>query len=214
MGNLRLIKTKENYKEFVSAIWFFDLMLTGADLNEVIQNKINRFYVANLMNLCLKKETKASFPPFIIECFDAFIRNKKQIIFNLIDLCRDGDKRMNHLLFLSLEQRCYDEEIQRKDDDKNNMMKSEIFSLFQNVQTLIIQSTNNYGGYDSYSFSLMALLNAISQSNLNQIIIKSKEYNGYNWIKSVWKSDERIFKKEYAAKGYKITMIEEKGKDI
>merc|ERR1712228_745528 len=130
--NLRLIKTKENYKEFVSAIWFFDLMLTGADLNEVIQNKINRFYVANLMNLCLKKETKASFPPFIIECFDAFIRNKKQIIFDLYYLYEFGDERMNNLIFHSLDQRECGKEFQRDDDDKNNMMKSEIFSLFKN----------------------------------------------------------------------------------
>merc|ERR1712228_669836 len=93
--NLRLIKTKENYKEFVSAIWFFDLMLTGAYLYGIKQNKINCFYVENLMNLCLKKETKASFPPFIIECFDAFIQNKKQIILNL-HLLYYGDERMNN----------------------------------------------------------------------------------------------------------------------
>merc|ERR1712228_881434 len=157
--NLRLIKTKENYKEFVSAIWYFDLMLTGAWLSEVQQNKINCFYVENLMNLCLKKETKASFPPFIAECFDAFIQNKKQIIFNLFYLDENGDERMNNLLFHSLEQREYNEEIKRKDDDQNNVMKSEIFSLFKNVQTLIIQSTG-LGGLYSYSFSLMALLNA------------------------------------------------------
>merc|ERR1712228_271277 len=158
--NLRLIKTKENFKKFVSAIWFFDLMLTGAYLNGVKQNKINRFYVENLMNLCLKKETKASFPPFIIECFDAFIQNKKQIIFDLCWLYDYGDERMNNLLFHSLEHREYDEEIKRKDDDKNNLMKSEIFSLFKNTQILIIQSTYLR---KSFSFSLMALLNVISQ---------------------------------------------------
>merc|ERR1712228_1167457 len=156
--NLRLIKTKENYKEFVSAIWYFDLMLNGAYLRGIKQNKVNRFYVSNLMNLCLKKETKALFPPFIIECFDAFIQNKKQIIFNLYYLYDDGDKRMNNLLFHSLEQRWYNKEIERRVNDLSNMMKSEIFSLFKNAETLIVQSTSHRGSY-SYSFSLMALLN-------------------------------------------------------
>merc|ERR1712228_508373 len=205
--NLRLIKTRENYKEFVSAIWFFDLLLTGAFLREVKQNKINRFYVENLMNLCLKKETKATFPPFIIECFDAFIRNKQQTIFDLYYLSEYGDERMNNLLFHSLQQRDYNEEIQRNDDDQNNMIKSEIFSVFHNIETLIIQSTF---GSNSYSFSLMALLNVISQCNVKQIIIKSQEsYHGYNWIKSLWKSDEQKLKKEYAAKNYEIEMVKE-----
>merc|ERR1712228_802939 len=210
--NLLLIKTKESYKQFVAAIWYFDLMLTGASLYKVKQNKVNRFYVENLMNLCLKKETKASFAPFIIDCFDAFIQNKQQIIFDLFYLYDGSDKRMNNLLFHSLEQRWHIAEIKRKDDDQNNMMKSEIFLVCKHVQTLIIQSTN-FDGLHSYSFSLMALLNVIFQSNLNQIIIKSIEWDGYNWIKSLWKSDEEILKKEYAAKGYEIEMSEEEGKN-
>merc|ERR1712228_1031918 len=116
---------------------------------------------------------------------------------------------MNNLLFHSLEQRWYNKEIERRVNDLSNMMKSEIFSLFKNAETLIVQSTSHRGSY-SYSFSLMALLNVISQCNVKQIIIKAIEYDGNNWIKSVWKSDEQILKKEYAAKDYQIEMKKEK----
>merc|ERR1712228_332198 len=85
----------------------------------------------------------------------------------------------------------------------------ELLSLFSNCRTLIIQSTD-WNGIDSFSFSLMALLNEISQCNINQIIIKSREWLDYNWIKSLWKTDEQILKKEYAAKGYEIEMKQEK----
>merc|ERR1712228_340194 len=125
-----------------------------------------------------------------------------------------GDKRINDLLFHSLYQRYYQREIKGEDVDlfTSNLVRLEMLSLFPNCKTVIIQSTC-YSGYYSYSFSLMALLNVISQSNVDQIIIKSKEKSGYNWIKSLWKSDEQILKKEYSAKGYEIEMKQKEKKE-
>ena len=103
------------------------------------------------------------------------------------------------------------EERKRDDDDKNNLVRLELLSLFPNCKTLSIQSARSDGS-DSFSFSLMAFLNVISQSSLNQIIIKSYENrHGYNWIKNLWNSDEQILKKEYAARNYEIEMKKEKG---
>ena len=71
---------------------------------------------------------------------------------------------------------------------------------------MIIQST---GWHDSFSFSLIAFLSVIDGTDLDEIIIKSdlsEEYGGVNWIKSLWKSDERSLKKKYAAKNYQIEM--------
>merc|ERR1712228_465934 len=137
----------------------------------------------------LKKQTNVILPSFICDCFQAFTQNKKQIIIDLYQLYNNGDKRINDLLFHSLDKRDYDKESKRNDDDENNLVRFEMLSLFPNIKTLTIQSTNDIGYY-SFSFSLMALLNAIFQSNLNEIIIKSEEsWNGYNWIKSLWSSD-------------------------
>merc|ERR1712228_748649 len=121
-------------------------------------------------------------------------QNKKQIILNLYNLNKYGDKRKN--------------EIKRKNDDQSNLIFLELLSLFPNIKTLTIQSTDN-DGYDSFSFSLIALLNVICQSNLNEIIVKSKYCFEGNWINNLWQTDEQILKKEYAAKNYEIEMKQE-----
>ena len=201
--NLRLIETNENMKQFVSAIFHFDLLLTGSHQSK--SNKNDFFIIQALLNQSLKKQTNVTLPSFICDCFQAFTQNKKQIIFELYYLNEYGDKRINDLLFYSLDKRWYSEEIKRKDDDQSNLVRTKFLSLFPNCKTLIIQSTRE-DGYSSFSFSLMALLNVISQCNLDEIIIKSKEYyDGDNWIKS-WSSDDQTLKKEYAAKGYVIEM--------
>merc|ERR1712228_591798 len=130
-----------------------------------------------------KKQTKVTLPSFICDCFQAFTQNKKQITIDLYYLNEFADKRINKLLFYSLDKRDADKEIKREDVDQSNLARLELFSLFPNIKNLIIQSTN---GYESFSFSLMGLLNVISQCNVNQIIIKSIERIGYiNWIKSL-----------------------------
>merc|ERR1712228_1135962 len=172
-------------------------------------NKNDFFIIEALMNQSLKKQTNVTLPSFICDCFQAFTQNKKQIIFDFDTLNKYGDKRINDLLFHSLDKRECDQEIKRKHDDQSNLIRSTLLSLFPNVKNLIIQSTKWNGDY-SFSFSLMALLNVISQCNVNQIIIKSKEYKGSNWINSLWSSDEQILKKEYSAKGYEIEMKHDK----
>merc|ERR1712228_797830 len=171
-------------------------------------NKNDFFIIEALMNQSLKKQTNVTLPSFICDCFQAFTQNKKQIILNLRQLNEYGDTRINNLLFHSLDERKYDQEIKRNDDDQSNLIRLELLFLFSNIKSLIIQSSGDLG-YSSFSFSLMALLNVITQCNLNEIIIKSKEWRAYNWIKTLWSSDEQILKKEYAAKGYEVEMTKQ-----
>merc|ERR1712228_582533 len=180
--NLRLIETNENMKQFVSAIFYFDLLLTAASLEDVKKHKNDFFIIEALMNHSLKKETNVTLPPFICDCFQAFTQNKKEMIFRFNYLHEFGDKRIKNLLFHSLDQRRFDKEFKRNDVDQNNLIRLEMLSLFPNIKTLIIHSTN-WNGSDSFSFSLMALLNVISQCNVNQIVIKSETtLSGSNWI--------------------------------
>ena len=201
--NVRLIKTKKNMQKFVMAMCEFDKALTGNYFEEDTKNGF--LIIDSLIKLCLEKETnKVILPSFIVDCFRAFVKNKKEICLDMYKLCV-GDAHVNKLLVHSLDNRYYDEEIKRSDDDLSNVIRSDIFSLFTNAR-LIIDST--YDTY-SFSFSLIALLNAILETNLNEIIIKSKEFRGFCWIKSVWDSDKEILKKEYAAKGYDIDVFDE-----
>merc|ERR1712228_165063 len=100
-----LIETNENMKQFVSAIFYLDALLTGAYLGGIKTNKNDFFIIEALMNHSLKKQTNVTLPSFICDCFQAFTQNKKQIIFDLHYLNRDGDKRINNLLFHSLDKR-------------------------------------------------------------------------------------------------------------
>merc|ERR1712228_1125240 len=231
--NLRLIETNENMKQFVSAIFYLDALLTAAWLSNIKKNKNDFFIIEALMNQSLNKQTNVTLPSFICDCFHAFTQNKKQIIFDLENLNDNGDKRINDLVFHSLDQgRYYYKESKRK--DKNNLIRLELLPLFPNIKTLIIQSTN-HDGHNCFSFSLMGLLNVISQSNVNQIFIKSIEYvdheritriaignesrrgsrgyvdreRRYNWIKEAWEWNEKRLKKDYAAKGFQIEMKKE-----
>merc|ERR1712228_681453 len=137
----------------------------------------------------------------IVDCFKLFVMNKRQIVIDLYEL-NGGDDNMNNLLFYALDQRKSEEEVPRKDDETSNLIRSETLALFPNVGTLIIPT----GGYRSFSFSLMALLNVINGTNLTEIVIKCEEYEGHNWIKSVWKSKGEMLRKEYNAKGYIISV--------
>ena len=206
---LRIIETKRNMEKFVSAIFEFDHALSGGWPSKKVQDVF--LIVHNLINIRLKKKSKkVILPPFIIDCFHAFVENKKQIVFDLYHLFKFGNPNINKLLFhcKTLDQRDANKEFKRSDDDSNNLVRSETFVLFRKVRRLIIQSTFNES---SFSFSLLAFLNSISGTNLDEIIIKSDENWGNCWIKSVWDSDEEILKNKYTARGYEIKIKREEG---
>merc|ERR1712176_1249108 len=149
--NIRLIETKENLKKFVKAIYHFDTVLNGGDLR-FIKNNSDFSIIKNLIRLSLKMPSKVSLHPFIIGCFIACIQNKQQIVFELNQLFVNGDWSTNDFLFYSWPNK----HIKRKDNDFSNLIRPEIFSIFPEVKTLIIQS-------HSYSFSLTAFLKVISR---------------------------------------------------
>ena len=150
--------------------------------------------------MSLSKQTNVKLPQFIIDCFKAFTVNKKQIILRMGYLHLFGDENMNNLLFYSLIRRDRNKEFKPNDDDLSNVVHSDLFALFPNVKSLTI---NTFDGF-LFCFSLMALLNVIFETNLNEIIIKLQ--GKICWIESIWNSDKEILKKEYAAKGFDIAI--------
>lgn len=199
--NLRLIKTKQNFKKFVAAIFYFDLLFNGANLAGINANKNYFLYLDNL----IKHNSKL--PPFISNCFESFKRTKKHIAFDMDDLNCHVDKKIVNLLFHSFDQRDTREvkETKRGDDDLSNLARADILKFFPNAKTLTISSKH---WMSSYSFSLMSFLDITCQTNLEQIIIKSEQYPLKNktWIQIVWEMDEQLLKKEFAAKNYQIEM--------
>merc|ERR1712048_1511489 len=102
--NLRLIKTKQNFKKFVAAIFYFDLLLNGANLFNIKVKKNFHFIISNLLN------NNLDLPPFILNCFESFKQTKKHIAFNMYELHCNVNKKILNLLFHPLDRRCAYEE--------------------------------------------------------------------------------------------------------
>merc|ERR1712228_460006 len=205
---LRLMETKENFQEFVAAIWYLDAMLTGA-MHSIKSNKKIHFIIENLMNHNLNKPVSATFPAYIYEQFSCFALNKKQIILDLVCLSY-GDAKMNNLILSSLKRRQYNKEKKREDTDVSNLIRSEFLSIFSNIQTLTIWAAYNTF---SWSFSLIGLLSLISESDLSQIIIKAIRFNEDSpiWTQTLWNSEEESLKKMYSAKQFRISSSDNMG---
>lgn len=134
----------------------------------------------------------------------AFKENKKEIILDLRFLNTSRvNKKIRNLLFYPLERRRAKEESKRESTDFTNLFRSDLLKMFENAQSMIIQSATG-----SYSMSMTNLLALISSSNLNKIIIKTRKNKGKNWIDALWKSEADILKKQYAEQNYNISVEE------
>jgi len=201
--NVRLMATKENMQLFVAAIFQFDKALNGGSFAKKTKNGF-LIIDALIKAKSQKKQTKkVILPQYILDCFHSFCANKQQIILDLYELNKYGDESVNQIFVHALDERAWNNVFQRSNDDLRNVVRSDLFSLFPNVSSLIIDT---YEGFE-YSLSLLALLNVIVGTNLSEIIIKCKEtLSGYCWTKSVWNSNKESLKNEYGAKGYDIEM--------
>ena len=206
--NLRLIESSQNFKGFVQGIFYFDSLLTASYMR-MKPKKTDILVVLTLVNHIMKKKVKRALPPFILDCFQAFVQNKKQIVFSLLS-CGASDKRITDLFVHSFESVMPQWNIDlpaREDGDFCNVMRSELFSVFPNVKSLIIRTS---GGPFCCTLSMIAFLSEISSTDLEEIVVQSTENYSDNapWVKQLWQREEKRLKKEYAAKGFEIVMVE------
>merc|ERR1712157_621381 len=68
--NLRLITSSQNLKQFMNALFEFDKLFNGTLSDDVSVDTLP--ILENLIAMKLRKKSKTSFPPFIVECFHAF----------------------------------------------------------------------------------------------------------------------------------------------
>merc|ERR1712079_291791 len=116
---VRLIKTKENMKHFVSALFKFDKFLTGGGEYTTMSKK-ECFIIESLIHLALNEEqTKVTLPEYITYCFNAFRQNKKLLILDMWRLYGYGNERIQNFLFYSLVSRGWVMESKPNDDDLN-----------------------------------------------------------------------------------------------
>merc|ERR1712129_458121 len=114
---------------------------------------------------------------------------------------------MIDFIFHPLENRQSNDEIRRCDDDCHNLVRAELFDIFPNVRNMTIYTGDKD---DSFSFSLIAFSNIVSNSKLYEIRISTKYED--NWIQREWEMNSQLLTNKYAKNGYSIKMeiMEEK----
>eukprot|EP01084_Bolivina_argentea_P300022 517223_1 len=178
--------TKQNFQQLIRALYYFDSMLNGTNINTTHISDTNYMVLDHFIRDQLQIDGfKNKYPKYINDTFSAFTNHKRQLIINLHDINTDKFKNMWKLIMNSSK-------------NKSTLLKHVIFHLFPNVNRIVIYSAlfdnskNNYVYYE-YQFNLLSLFDMISDSvpfmqHDIEIVIKATHAYGknYKWKRSSW----------------------------
>ena len=191
---LRLLATHQNFQQFVRCCMYLDSMITGADMIDFKLNKNDRFVIDNLLKYALNKQSLIEFDEYIIESFNAFRQNRQEISLSLFFLERIADTESHKLLFYSAKKN----QQQRQSDDFSNLFRSELLSLFSGARVLTFKLA-------AYSFSIAALLQLITDSNLKEVVVSK---GAKMWIDKAWQSEKAMLTNQYEQNGFDISFVD------
>ena len=189
ISSIRIIETATNYQEIVSAITLFDNVINGVE---------NPGYVSSSCLLILShlivERAENKFDPFIYNSWKVFLQKKTKIKINMSRMPKD-------LGFLGLifggrgleEHEDEDDDYIPDDDDMTNILKLNVLSLFNNLQTMEICNV-----YD-YPFSLYQLVSLLTHTKIKKVLI----YND-KWLYSLWCDCSSSLIKAYKNNGYAV----------
>eukprot|EP01084_Bolivina_argentea_P092218 165935_1 len=85
-------------------------------------------------------------------------------------------------------------------EDKTNLFRKTLLKRFENIQTVIIYTTMDSGGYE-YQLSFLCLLSEIEKVSFGEIIIKGvckdKKNPKPSWIYMTWKKTRNSLIQKY-----------------
>eukprot|EP01084_Bolivina_argentea_P127293 225136_1 len=143
INGLILVQTKQNFKDFMAALHMFDNMLSGGSTGDTLwifdKKKLKKYA---LIIKGLVHETK-TFDNYIHSTFDGYTHQKTELVFELDTLNRLDCDEMRDLMFHPMDMRQIDQdkEIKKVAGDFRNLFRSEIFRIFPNIKTIIINTT-------------------------------------------------------------------------
>eukprot|EP01084_Bolivina_argentea_P297762 513035_1 len=173
--SVRIIDTDKNFGIFIKSLALLDGMINGAFVEFVDIKNINISLLYRLVEFVLHREkgdNKIQFDDYIIESFNIFRQNKQEIFLDYYNLSRlDNTKntKMRDLIMNDFEThkgKEADTKYLREESDLSNVIKSDFFSIFSNVKTIRISTQVEW------TISLLALLNVIKSTNVENVIIK------------------------------------------
>ena len=232
---IRNIQTAENFCVFLHAMFMFDCMLNGTDM-EMEQVNVDGIDYQILNNLIKHKlginGYKNTYPRYINDTFMSFSNHKSSVIINYyhIDMYF---KKLTDLILYSLEPTSISTDKEQdilKVDDTRNLFREWVFTLFANIKELIVYCT---GGsvddaatdfpYREYEFSLDGFLKIISKirgmvDDDFKITMKARhkyrmnmesfvyEDIGGSWISVYWEKQKERIVNDFGRNGWMISL--------
>ena len=144
-----------------------------------------------------ESDKKTKFDPFVYQTFNTYAKSKNKIKIWYRNLAVDmKDSGFLDLIFLGFNRRTgYD----IGNDDDTNLMNPNIFKIFNNVKMVELCDV------DTYSFSLIGLLNIIKDTKIEKIDMDGYDED-WTWLKLI-RCDDSAWDKvveEYKNEGYNI----------
>eukprot|EP01083_Nonionella_stella_P063988 166363_1 len=173
---VRIIGTTKNYRRYFKSLFRFDSMLTGV-LPSTSEQKPTDKDSNILSQLVMYKTTRQGavddYPPYILWTFEAYAKNKTRIDIRL-GVLRTWFEKLNDLIMTKIVQRVREtsDKIEFKLDGQKttNLLKPKIFKLFDNLKTIIIDTTHPDGNHiDEYRMDLLSLLSLLSKSDVYEV---------------------------------------------
>eukprot|EP01084_Bolivina_argentea_P282514 483604_1 len=156
--SLSIIRNKRNFEPYYHALYLFDCMVSGANMQgaKIKINPTDYRILSSLISGQLGKGINHKIHSYIVSTFSVFCFKKSQIIFDMNQLDWYFRKsNLCHLLFNNI--------VEDGHCNNNNILKANVFDLFQNAKKIIIFTTDKRG-ITTYSFALKSLLAVINSS--------------------------------------------------
>ena len=207
---MRLIHTKQAFRNFIAAMGYFDKLISGGRMYKVKAEKYYLRFIEALIDFSLMPSNKLKFDPYIIDSFHSLRQHKQQMVFDMDELSH-VDENYRNLVLYSCEKRDHWDESQREGDDLTNLFQADLLSIFPNIEQVILRTT---AADYSFSLSMDNLLSIISSTSLNIIEVDSYCYaddvGQGTWINTLWQSESDKLTTEFASNGFTISFEQKK----
>ena len=198
--SIRIIENNLNLEKVIGAMTVLDNCVSGGiDRDTKISGSCGYGINVNvLFDYILFGKKAKKWNQYVYDTFQCFVKNKTEMIvgIRLLAQCVEDELLLN-LIFSKIDKN--NEEVM---DETNltNMMRPEIFKIFENLQEIYFSSWD-------YPFSLFAFLSLITSTTMKKAVIYAQPDG---WLSDLWSSYEKEIVEEYSARGFEVTLKQHK----
>ena len=204
ISSITIMSTANDYEIYFRAMYYFDAMITGTDLGGTLDNRSELDYeiLVNLIQYETREKTTRDHPLYVHDTFRTYTNTKTQVVVNMRKIAILTFNRIGSLIITEF----------YSDGDKSYSINPLIYSLFHNLQSVVIITTG-YDENDQYQFYRINISDLLLTKNKNvNITVKAEhEYNvesnengiitntsyvGESWLCNSYKSMATLFTSE------------------